>query len=186
MVISSKKAKEILESHADKVERARDIHYLFTKKDRDECYFSEIYWPEDQVLLGRGEALGYTSDKWNENDEFSDYIHWHEIVDPHVLVARPSSPKNKIERELSRQPSSRVQIPGSDPMIVPFLAYALDLQFVRDGEIYSIDWKEDEYLPVMARHLENEHVLLIVPQEGGFPVIIWSPYLRVTERGIEY
>jgi len=186
MALSAKKARAILDKYADKVEEARSIHYLFTKKDRDEVYFTQINWPEDQVILGRAQAIGYTSDKWNEDDSFVDYIHWHEIMNPYVLVGRPSVPRNKIERELSKQPSSDVQIPGSNPMIVPFLAYALDLQFVRDGKVLSVDWKQEKHLPVLCRHLENEHVLIVVSQDGGSPVIIWSPYLRVTERGIEY
>ncbi len=155
------------------------------------------------MLLGRATGIGYRSDKWEEpeNGIAHDYIHRHKEPYPYIVMQRPSKKEAKkksrhtnqmisaleqtVAAALYQQPKFRNKnFAQPKEFVFTQLGSALDVEYVRDGEIQQIDWKEDE-LPMLAADTKR-NLLVILPLEGGYPVLMWSPIMKVTARGIEH
>lgn len=176
----------MLNKHSALVDEAGDIFTMFTEKEVDADFFIDVDWPgrRDQILLGKATAIGYRSDKWSRNGKFTDYIHRHEKPEPDVIIARPPSKKDTLTKALRAQKAIGKPVGRPKAFVFAFLGYALDLEFIRDGQIMQLDWKSHKKLPIMARTVQR-NLLVIQPQDGGSPVILRSPILKVTARGLE-
>ena len=155
-------------------DRARDIYEAFYDVPADEDFIVKVKWPEVQSVLGQATAIGYRSNKWEASGKYNDYIHQHDK--PYPQIIRKESPGD--------DPPSKTWAPPKE-FIFSFLGYTLDLQFLRDGEVMSLDFTDRKDLPLLCAD-NSRRLLLIIPQNGAELIILHSPILRVTPRGIEH
>jgi len=199
--LSQEQMEEIIQK-SKRVEDAEEQYEMWTQRQPDQDLFVEIEWPDDPVLLGRATGIGYRSDKWENPAHVitHDYIHRHKDPLPYIVMQRPSKKevrkKNRhanqmtselgqtVAMELYKQPkykNKKFAVPKE--FVFTQLGHALDVEYERDGEIQQIDWKDDD-LPMLAADTER-NLLIILPLDGGYPVLMWSPVMTVTARGIE-
>lgn len=182
--VSEEEAERLLREHRQAVERADDIYELFYDRDPDQDIFINVDWPDDQILVGRATAIGYRSDKWNEG-VMTDYIHRHDKPYPRVLMQRPFDDhgNESLADMMQQRRTNKPLKPPRDPVFAQ-LGHALDVEFIRDGIVQQMDWKEDDELPILAADL-TRNILVICPMDGGYPVLLTSPIMKITSGGIE-
>lgn len=178
-----RQADDLLKNYKKEVSRAEDIYQLFYAREPDADIFLDVEWPVDQVLLGKATAIGYRSDKWHKG-KFIDYIHRHEKPYPRVLLERPEDDfGSDILRDVMQQRRANPIIKPPDAYVFAQLGHCLDVEFIRDGIVQQLDYKMDT-LPILAADLKR-NVLVIIPADGGFPVLLTSPIMKITSGGIE-
>jgi hypothetical protein len=161
-------------------EKADKLYEMWNERQPTSDIVTKIVWPENQVVVGKGRKIGYTSDKWLRPNKRRDYIHDFDTKHP---------PKVIMEYDASNplaQVGSRLKKPIKPPKhpILVGLGHALDVEFVANGQIQQIDWKGGS-LPWLL--IDTQRNLLIIQQEDGRSpaVILDSPVVEITARGIE-
>lgn len=180
----------------DAVERAQDVFDMFHEYENEELKFICYEWPdpEDQILLGIGNRIGYRSDKFPDADgktSWRDYIHAHsETLNPRprIIMKRPR-PEDCDENDIVLVDQPRLSNPLEMPYppVFSICGFALDYEFIRDGQISNVDWKlnPEKGLPFLASN-EDGTILLVLYPDTGHPVyIIDGPCMRITARGLE-
>jgi len=158
--------------------KADKIYKMWTEREAGEDIITKIVWPTNQVMIGTGRKIGYTSDKWRPVGETRDYIHDFDLKKPPRIIVEHSGdlglPVQKVKKAIP---------PPKNPILVT-LGYALDVEFLAEGIIQQIDWKSSGSLPHLL--VDTERNLLIIQQENGSPaVLLDSPVVEITARGIE-
>lgn len=157
--------------------KADKLFKMWTEREADEDIITNIVWPTNQVLIGTGRKIGYTSDKWQRVGQTRDYIHDFDLKKPPRIIVEYSSDLNVTAKK-----NNKIIKPPKNPILVS-LGYALDIEFLADGIVQQIDWKNGT-LPHLL--VDTERNLLIIQQENGAPaVLLDSPVVEITARGIE-
>ena len=148
----------------------KDFNWSHEKQD----YGLDFHIPIKEIsiaqCIGKGVAIGYTSDKHTKG-EYLEYIHHFETkVD--IIVQG-----NKAKSNCFYQ--------NPFPMEFSFLGFALDLQYLdlASGESFVLDWTKSRYKPILGWNIPTKS-LFVANQSGGFPVVITGKKLDVTEAGI--
>ena len=162
----------------ESVQDAADDRYrMWHTRDPREEILSAIRWPNEAIELARATAIGYRSDKWNKVGKTTDYIHHFEKPYPRVLLA---ADRKKNGTRLA----PKVPPKPKHPVFV-VLGRALDVQLVgADGKPSHLDWKNQSPLPLLAVDTER-NVLVVVQEKGGDALLLDSPIVEITPRGIE-
>ncbi len=207
--LSKRQIDELVHRQSPAVEEADAMYRMWTQREPDQDYIIDFDWPEELVLLGRATGIGYRSDKWEKlpvsrngtSEELvtHDYIHRHIAPFPYVAMQRPSKNdvkkkrrSNLVEKELQKTIGAELveqpefvheKFEAPEDFVFTVLGLALDLEYERDGEVQQLDWTEGK-VPLLAADTERD-LLIILPIDGGYPVLMWSPVMNVTARGIE-
>ena len=163
------------------IQRARRLYETFTGFEWDGEYNEiKFYWPMPQGVFAYASAIGYYSDKWDYI--WKSFIHKHEPPYPVVL-------RQHFEGEDLRWNRPFAAI---DNHAYTDLGRCLDIQiFFEDPDepAEHIDYKhlKKSNLPILSAD-PTRNLLIIREQHGRMPrvLLIWSPILRITARGIEY
>lgn len=163
----------------DAIQAAADERYrMWHSRDPREEILATIRWPDEAVEMARATAIGYRSDKWNAVGKNRDYIHHFDQPYPRVLAA-PERDRNGKVRLAPKVPAK----PKYPVFVV--LGRVLDVQIVgKDGKPSHLDWKGQKPLPLLAVDT-SKNVLIIVPEQGGSALLLDSPIVEITPRGIE-
>jgi hypothetical protein len=161
----------------------------FHMYEPDKAWVTVIDYPDDPILLGSAVAVGYRSNKWQENRSlFEDYSHLHEDPLPIVVMQRPTpSQANRDSYHhmlYERRGKPRYKKPKHPVFTV--LGFALDVEYV-DAETHatkSLDWSTATTNPLLMSD-QSRSLFLIRYQSGGYPVILYSENMTVTAHGIE-
>lgn len=168
-------------------EKADKLYKMWSEKKPDQDIVITIEWPEDQVVLGEGVAIGYTSDKWKKKGQFQDYIHHFDRREPpQVVIENPcNNAEGYVEPWMKNLKKVKKRIPPPKHPVFTALGKALDVEFIGQGMVKQIDWKDlDEDMPWLL--IDTERNLLIIQQGEGTPaVLLDSPVVEITARGIE-
>ena len=162
---------ESARSEADK------LYKMWTERAPTTDIVTKIVWPENQVVVGTGRKIGYTSDKWQKPGQNRDYIHDFDLKHPPKVIMEAD------RRMRDAKPLKKQIKPPSNPVLVG-LGHALDVEFLAGGQIQQIDWKGGR-LPWLL--VDTKRNLLIIQQEDGRSpaMILDSPVVEITARGIE-
>lgn len=157
-------------------QKADDRYRLWHDRDPREEILAKIRWPNEAVELARATAIGYRSDKWGKVGKGKDYIHHFEQPYPRVLVAADRKQNPRLAPKVPQKPTH--------PLFV-VLGRCLDVQLVgKDGKPSHLDWKGQSPLPLLAVDTRR-NVLIVVPEHGGDALLLDSPIVEITPRGIE-
>ena len=79
--------------------------------------------------------------------------------------------------------------PFPPPKSVAILGFALEEEYT-GGPSWPkkpdyLDWKNEKYPPFLCGD-PSRNLLIIQPQTGGYPLLVWSPIMRITRHGIEF
>lgn len=171
-------------------ESASHLYESFSHFEVDDVFSHTYVWPEPQSLFGRGFRLGYYSDKFD--GVWRAYTHAHgeekyhgteDTTYPAIIVQRDRSLPS-WNRFFAPPPSGELAI----------LGFALDLQYFIDSpldEPEQLDWKDPKFkrnlntdgLPWLLGD-ENRNLLVIAPRDGDTALLLWSPIMRISPRGI--
>jgi len=138
-----------------------------------------VQWPANQYLLGRAKAIGYRSDK-RKKKAFDDYIHRHHSPYPRIIV-------EGSKRSGFKKIDGRGKIGKPKDLVFTFLGYVLDIEFISNsGKVCQIDYKDEKHMPLLG-WCRSKNCLVISSQyeKNPFLMLLHSPILTVTERGIE-
>ncbi len=164
---------ESARSEADK------LYEMWSERKPSTDIITKIVWPENQVVVGTGRKIGYTSDKWQKPGSKRDYIHDFDLKHPpKVIMEADRSDIMRYAKPLKKQIK-----PPANPVLVG-LGHALDVEFLAGGQVQQIDWKGGA-LPWLL--IDTKRNLLIIQQEDGRSpaLILDSPVVEITARGIE-
>lgn len=157
--------------------KADRLHKMWTEREPTEDIVTNIVWPTTQVVIGTGRKIGYSSDKWRPIGQTREYIHDFDLKKPPRIIVEYNQGLG-VSAKAVKKPVA----PPKSPILVS-LGYALDVEFLADGIVQQIDWKAGTLPHLM---IDTERNLLIVQQEDGAPcVILDSPVVEITARGIE-
>jgi len=127
-----------------------------------------VNWPVSPRIFAKADALGYRSNKFD--GKWRDYIHFHDKPLPNIWIeSGDNTHKNK-------------KIWGQ-PVSLAVLGFALDLQYTKNKKKYHLDWKQNKDLPLLCGCPSSQR-LFIIPQDGGFPVMLESPVMEIRSEGI--
>lgn len=160
------------EDHDYSYRVAKDIYEMFYDKTANHDIVVPVNWPQTQSVMGIAKAIGYRSDKWEDDGHYVDYIHRHEKPYPKV-----------IRKKTSGDSTLKKALKAPTPMVFAFLGYALDLEVEINGKLKNLDWKQERELPFLVADVDRR-LLVILPQDGSYPILLHSPILEVTEAGI--
>lgn len=169
---------------------ARELFETFHDRPPEREFEVGFLWPKEQILLGMANRIGYRSNKWMEPNArgqrpTQDYIHQHDEPRPRILIERPSPCDGDREsRVLCRQSLVSRPVKMPDPPVFTVLGWALDLEFIRDGRIGHIDWKQNGQLPLLASNRAGTLLLIFYEKLGKPPLLIHGPKMRVTAHGL--
>ncbi len=161
-------------AYQDAIERANELFERFHAKEPDADYLLDLQWPEDGRfgVLDYATITSYWSDKWNDDGDWEPYKHPHPRIDPVILV--PYEPGMRLYGRVFRR-----------PVALTYLGYAMDVQLRRpEGEDEFINFSHLDDLPYLAAD-PSRCMLVVIDQDTMQVYVLWSPDLRVTERGIE-
>lgn len=169
---------------------AEDLYEAFTRFEVDHCFSHSYRWPEPQGLFGRALRLGYYSDKFD--GEWREYTHAH--GEEHLFGTEETTyPAILSQKQPGTKPWGRFFAPPLSGKLA-VLGFALDVQVFDTSPHESpqhINWKDAAYIQRgSTRKLPwllgdaSRNLLVIAPKDGGMALLLWSPILRITPRGI--
>jgi hypothetical protein len=173
---------ECEDAYQDEIREAQDLFKMFHDKYADKHILIEMNWAKKQGLLGRVSAIGYRSNKWEDDEgSYNDYIHTHKRPLPRL-----------IRKYTNGDMSIKTPILEADPPVYAFLGNVLDIEFYpcdKNGKFdenipYKIDYMKDGDLPYLLLD-RTRRLLIIQPKDSSSLLLIQSPILTVTRRGIE-
>lgn len=156
------------------LDSAARVYRMWHKKHAEEVIEAE--YPLDEVdvfYAGIGDSILYSSDKWEEDGDFWDYIHEFDSG-PSVFLAEgddaPVDPRNLMRNDLDGE------------LALPVLAFVKELIFVRDdGSKRSLRFRSP---PIMSCS-EDKKALVILTDNIG-PIYVRGGKMHITERGIHH
>lgn len=163
-------------------EKADKIYEMWSEKQPNVDVVTKIVWPENQIVLGTGRKIGYTSDKWQKNGSNRDYVHDFDLRHPPKLIMEHDASLGRDILKYAKKLKRPIK-PPKHPMLVG-LGKALDVEFLLGGQVRQWDWKEGQ-LPWLL--IDTQRNLLIIQQEDGRSpaLLLDSPVVEITARGIE-
>lgn len=172
--------------------KAESRYQMWHDREPNKDIYTAFKWPTEQVLIGQATAIGYTSDKWDKVGKKKDYIHHFDRPYPRLIIQKPSKheisglgPAAAMGFQMKSIPNHKRVKPPKSRAFTP-LGYCLDIEYIRpDGMISNLDFKSAPTLPFLAVDAIR-NVLIIVQETGnGYAVLLDSPIVEITPRGIE-
>lgn len=181
--LSLRQASQFADQH--ELERAGQLFSTFHQKTPKKHLLVALDgWPKDGrfSVAETATRTGYVSNKWEGDGDWTEYSHEHERPLPSLLVPK--------ERGL---PDASVRV--FPPTALAWLGYALDIEVKRGSGFkhWSFQKGSRSSFPSLCAiphpTKPRRHVLVILPsaERKGDPILLLeSPRLVVTERGLEY
>lgn len=169
------------EAWLDEMVNVELFYKMFSGRDADAAFFVDDFtWPSLQTVMARATRIGYWSDKFtpdNPKGEWTPYTHVHKAPLPRVI--RQWIPGDR----LLKNPVFPPHVP-----VIPWLGFCLDLEVrMPNGKYHTFDWIETygyNNLPLLGWLEEKKCLVIQSVYPNELPLLVQSPILKVTERGI--
>lgn len=133
-----------------------------------------ITWPTKAGNWAKATRIGYRSNKFD--GIWRDYTHKHDLSLPNIVV--------QWGPHMWKRGQVPIYLPR--PQSFAILGFVLDLEYKnRRGEPDHWDWKEEPFLPFLCGDPAT-HDLVIVPQCGGYPMVLQGRDLTIEPEGITH
>ena len=163
--------------------RKAELNYkMFASREPDSAFIvQEFQWPTIQSHMGRGRRIGYWSDKIMPDNPNGDWIKYsHPFKSPKPWVIRQYVPGDRVCKNPVFTPYEPV---------ITWLGYALDLELrTVKNKIRTLDWVSyysHANLPLLGWLPEKRCLVIQAQILNEPPLLVTSPILKVTSRGIE-
>jgi hypothetical protein len=153
--------------------RAIETYQRFHLKRADKIIQLHVSIPRFVYPIAKCTQLSYRSDKWNDDNEFENYIHeW----DHETLVCVPK----KLALDLNgRLPNQRHDLGQGTRNEVVYLGYAIDFD-TDDGYYYKFQPKKGNYVVCSP----NERIVYVIVDNTDEVYAFINPHIRIKPEGI--
>jgi len=157
------------------LQRAIKLYQDWHWRDPKAFFEMVLRWPHPQSVFAQALITGYWSDKFDEQQRT--YTHAHKR--PYPVILRQDDPQDT--------PWDRPFLPRYDESAFTELGYLLDIQVQYPGmgkpHYYDLKRGGRSTWPILAGD-PDRNLLLGVERRTGDTILIWSPIMKITPRGI--